>query len=153
VRSVPCAVARISGPRHAQCAPRGGLVNQAVTLADSVRVTVQAPVPVHAPLQPEKMEPISGDGVSVTLVPLGKLSRQSRPQTMPAGVEVTEPEPRPFVDTFNVDGLPSAAKFAVAVFARVIVTAHVVAVPLQSPLQPMKTEPLGGVAVRVTFVL
>ena len=33
-------------------------------------VTAQVPVPVHAPLQPVKVEPVAAVAVSVTLVPL-----------------------------------------------------------------------------------
>jgi hypothetical protein len=33
-------------------------------------LTLQAPVPEQAPLQPAKVDPEAGDAVSVTLVPL-----------------------------------------------------------------------------------
>lgn len=43
-------------------------VKVAVTLFDAVIETVQVPVPVHAPDQPEKIEPTAGAAVSVTEV-------------------------------------------------------------------------------------
>jgi hypothetical protein len=43
-------------------------VKVAVTLHAWVMVTVQAPVPLQAPLQPEKVEPAAGVAVKVTLV-------------------------------------------------------------------------------------
>ena len=47
----------------------------------------------------------------------------------------------------------AGAKLAVQVFAAVIVTVAVVAVPLQAPPQETNCEPVSGVAVRVTRVL
>ena len=40
----------------------------AVTVLDAVMLTVHAPVPVHAPLQPAKVEPAAGVAARVTLV-------------------------------------------------------------------------------------
>jgi hypothetical protein len=44
-------------------------VKLAVTLVAAFIVTVQEPVPVHAPLQPVKVEPFAGVADRVTLVP------------------------------------------------------------------------------------
>jgi len=44
-----------------------------------------------------------------------------------------------------------ALKVAVTLFAALIATVQVVAVPVQAPLQPLKTEPLAGVAFRLTL--
>jgi len=66
---------------------------------------------------------------------------------MPVGVEVTVPEPV-FV-TVNV-GVVSV-NVAVTLFAAVIETAHVVAVPVHAPPQLPKTEPVIGAAVSVTL--
>jgi hypothetical protein len=46
------------------------LLNVAVTVRAAVIEVVQAPVPVHAPLQPAKVEPLAATAVSVTDVPL-----------------------------------------------------------------------------------
>ena len=45
-------------------------VKVAVTVVAALMLTVQAPVPVHAPVQPLKVEPAAGVAVSVTTVPL-----------------------------------------------------------------------------------
>ena len=45
-------------------------VKLAVTDCAALIVTVQMPVPVHAPLQPPKVEPAAGVAVRVTGVPL-----------------------------------------------------------------------------------
>ena len=46
------------------------LLNVAVTARAAVIDTVQAPVPLHAPLQPAKVEPLAAAAVRVTDVPL-----------------------------------------------------------------------------------
>jgi hypothetical protein len=56
-------------------------------------LTTQAPVPLQAPLQPEKVLSASGVAVKFTLVPLLKLALHVAPQLMPAGVLVTVPLP------------------------------------------------------------
>jgi hypothetical protein len=44
------------------------VLNVAVTLRAWLMATVQPPVPLHAPLQPAKVEPEAAVAVSVTLV-------------------------------------------------------------------------------------
>jgi hypothetical protein len=58
-------------------------------------VTLQVPVPVQAPLQPVKVEPVEAAAVRVTAVPLLKLYEQVEPQSIPTGELVTAPEPVP----------------------------------------------------------
>jgi hypothetical protein len=56
-------------------------VNVAVTLRAAVMLTVHVTlVPVHAPLQPVKVERVVVTAAKVTLVPLGKLTLQVSPQ-------------------------------------------------------------------------
>ena len=63
-----------------------------VVLADTV--VVQLPEPVHPPpLHPEKVEPVPGAAVRVTLVPAGRGSAQSIPQLRPRPDTVPVPEP------------------------------------------------------------
>ena len=46
------------------------VLNVAVTARAAVIDTVHAPVPVHAPLQPENVEPLAAAAVNVTEAPL-----------------------------------------------------------------------------------
>jgi len=71
---------------------------------EAVKMAVQFLTPVMvtdpslqsaSPLQLEKVDPPAGVGVSVTLVPELYDSEQSAPQLMPAGADVTVPEPVP----------------------------------------------------------
>jgi hypothetical protein len=71
------------------------VVNVAVTDVFAVGVTLQLPVPVHAPDQPAKVEPAFGVAVSVMAVPLAKLAVHVVPQVMPAGALLTDPPPVP----------------------------------------------------------
>lgn len=57
--------------------------------------TVQAPVPAQAPAQPTNREPLCEAAVRVTDVLLGKLAEQLLPQLIPAGLDVTTPDPSP----------------------------------------------------------
>ena len=49
----------------------------AVTIDRVVGVTVQVVIPVHAPPQPAKVEPVSGVAVRVTIVPVENTPVQS----------------------------------------------------------------------------
>lgn len=69
--------------------------NVAVTLLVAVMLSPQVLVPLHDPLQPEKTEPLPGEAVSVTCVPLEKLAEQFVPQLIPLGTLETEPVPLP----------------------------------------------------------
>ena len=65
-------------------------------------VTLQAPVPLQAPLQPANSEPEAGVAVKLTTVSLGKLAEQVAPQEIPAGELVTVPVPVPVSVTVRV---------------------------------------------------
>src|SRR5687768_16293516 len=86
----------------------------AVTDLVASMVTMQAPVPVHATLQPVKAEPALCKGVSVTGVPGAKPAVQVAPQVMPAGAEVTVPVPAPLLETVRLKGV--RLKVAVTLF-------------------------------------
>src|SRR5438046_3151323 len=124
---------------------------RAVTVVSACKVTEQVPVPEQPPpLQPVKIEPLAGVAVSVTNVPLSNEAEQVAPQSIPGGSEVTVPLPVPALLLVRLTVW--RLKVAVTVVAAFRVTEHV-AVPEQPPpLQPVKIEPLAGVAVRVTTV-
>lgn len=125
------------------------MVKVAVTDLFAVIVTTQLPVPEQAPLQPVKVELGSGVAVSVTVAPCPKLAEHVAPQSIPAGLLVTAPEPEPVLPTVSVR---NTSKVAVTVVSCLIVKVQV-PVPVQPPpLQPMNTEFAAGVAVRVTLV-
>ena len=56
-------------------------------------------VPEQAPLHPVNLEPDAGTAVNVTFVPWLKDEEHVLPQLMPAGDDVTEPEPVPALET------------------------------------------------------
>ena len=72
-----------------------------LALADCAEfiVTLQPPVPLHAPPQPENAAPEPGVSLSVTVVPAGKLALQEpEEQLMPAGLLATVPVPVTLTD-------------------------------------------------------
>src|SRR3984957_16340247 len=125
------------------------LAHLKVTVTDfaALMVTEQAPVPVHAPLQPVKVDPAAALAVSVTTVPLLKLALQVVPQLIPVGLLVTVPVPVPALVTLNLK--TTALNVAVTDFAALIVTLQV-PVPVQAPLQPANVEPAAALPVSVT---
>src|SRR5258708_23939515 len=76
-------------------------VKDALTLVAVFIGTTQEPVPLHAPLQPAKVEPEAGVAVRATLVPVEKLALHVAPQLMPAGLLMTDPLPVPERDTVS----------------------------------------------------
>jgi phage tail protein X len=124
--------------------------NVAVTELAAFIVTVQAPVPVQAPLQPVKVAPAAGVAVSVTAVPAANDAEHVVPQLMPAGVLVTVPGPAPA--RLTVSAKDWRAKLAVTDVAAFIVTVHVPVPEHPPPVQPVNVAPADGVAVRVTAV-
>jgi hypothetical protein len=72
-------------------------------------VTLQAPVPLQAPLHPANVEPESGVAVKLTAVPLAKSAEQLEPQEIPGGELATVPVPVPLfvsVRVKDVEGAP-----------------------------------------------
>jgi hypothetical protein len=126
-------------------------LNVALTDCAEFIVTLHAPVPLHAPPQPAKVEPESGVAAKLTTVPLAKLAEHVVPQEIPEGVLVTVPVPLPLLDTVRVKGPAFALKFAPTDFAASMVTLHA-PVPVQAPLHPANVEPESGVAVKFTTV-
>jgi len=63
---------------------------------------LQAAVPEQSPDQPEKTEPLAGGAVSATPAPVAYAWEHVEPQVMPAGLELTVPDPFPAFVTFKV---------------------------------------------------
>jgi hypothetical protein len=74
----------------------------AVTEVAAFMVTVHPAIPLHAPLQPVKLDVASGMAVRVTTVPASKAAEHVAPQLMPAGLELTVPPPLPALVTLRV---------------------------------------------------
>ncbi len=115
----------------------GIALNVAVTVlaCDMVTEHVLA-VPVHAPLQPEKVLPLVATAVSVTLEPDVRLAEQVLPQEMPAGLLVRVPDPVPLLVTDSAYEAGIAVNVAVTDCACDMVTEHVLAVDVHAPTQP-----------------
>ena len=120
-------------------------VKAAVTDFAAVMVTVQALVPVQAPLQPVKVDPVDGAAVKVTEVLSHMVSVQSAPQSIP----VPDTVPLPVPDMATVRTYWFLEKMAVTDFAAFMVTVQS-PVPEQAPLHPVKVEPVAAGAVNVT---
>ncbi|CAB5004555.1 unannotated protein [freshwater metagenome] len=121
--------------------------------------TTDAPVPLkvseHAGFEPEQPEvhptkplPSLGTARRAT-VPGSRAAKHEDPQSIPAGVDITVPEP--VVDTARRPEV-ELPKTAVAVRAAAIDRVQVVDVPEQAPPQPLKDCPSAGVDVSTTDV-
>ena len=133
----------------------GGVVSLklAVTLVTPLTRTVQVPVPGHpvTPLQPMKVESVTATAVRITEVLKVKLAEQVIPQLMPPVELVTVPLPFPARTT--VRSYVLSTKVAVTVVSAVIGTVQLPVPEQFPPAQPMKVEPVAGVAVRVIGAL
>src|SRR5207237_1439302 len=111
-------------------------------------VTVHAAlVPLHAPPHPTKLWPLAGVAVRLTCVPPAKLALHVAGQLMPPGELVTVPLPLSLTVIVTVLGTNNAVTPSVALKATVQLP-----VPLHAPLQPPKSQPFAGVAVKLTCV-
>jgi hypothetical protein len=126
---------------------------EAVTAFAALKVTEQVvAVPVQVPPpQPVKVAPAEGAAVSVTIEfaawPALEQVVAPAPQLIPPPVTV----PLPVTDTVSVKPVPGPVpKVALTSRDSVIETVHVVAVPPQAPVQPVKVEPRAGVATSET---
>jgi hypothetical protein len=110
----------------------------AVTFRDWVIETVQVvAVPPQAPVQPVKVPPSAGVATRETVAPAAKFAEQMEappPQLIAPLPPVTAP--LPLIATARTF---ACVKLAVTAAAAVIVTVQVGAVPVQLPVQPVKT--------------
>ena len=122
----------------------------AEALSANVQVALEFPPAHDTPLQPVKVEADDeGAAVSVTLWPTGKLALHVTPQLIPAGDDVTVPNPAPVFET--VSTRVSMAKVAVTVAAALMLTVHCRLLPEHPPPDhDENTDPACGAAVRVT---
>jgi hypothetical protein len=128
---------------------RGAGPNVAVTLWLLDTAILQAPVPVHAPLQPVKTEPDAGTAARLTVEPELNVAEQVAPQFTPAGRLVTAPVPVPASVT---ETLNKGRNVAVTATFEFIGTVQLPRPAHGDPVQPAKTDPADGVAVMVTDV-
>jgi hypothetical protein len=123
------------------------IVNDAVTALDAFIVTVHVPVPKQPPPdQPVNVDPKDDDAVRVTLSPLTRVSAQSAPQLMPAGVLVMVPSPVPALLTLRSKSRRNSAVTVRSSFMEILQPP----VPKQPFVHRTKTEPVAGVAETVT---
>ena len=115
-------------------------------------VSVQVDVPLHAPDQPANVDPAAGMAVRVTELPVAKFAEHVCPQSIPAGLLVTVPDPVPeFVTVSCAGGAVAVLNPADTKVLPAMVTLHA-PVPLQAPPQPVNVMPDAAVAVRVKAV-
>jgi hypothetical protein len=127
--------------------------NVAVTLRARLIVTVQVPVPVQAPLQPVKEDPVVAAAVRVTVVPAMKAPLQLLLHAIPLGEDVTVPDPVPLFVSVRMYVVAGELRVNVAVTLFAASTTSVQPpVPVHAPLQPVKVEPVAGVALSPTLV-
>ena len=100
-------------------------------------------LPVASPLQPANCCPAPGLAVSVTVVPLSYVGWSGLLATVPLPVVLT-------VSAYVVGG--SAVNVAVMLLSAVMLTVSGLALPVASPLQPVKVKPALAVAVSITLV-
>jgi hypothetical protein len=119
--------------------------------------TLQLPVPLQAPPQPEKVEAADGVAVIVTLAFAACCALQPEPplelHCRPAPEMVPLPVPATWAESRYVTSVPWNS--ALTTFALLIVSVHVVVVEaLQSPPQSVKSllDPDAGTAVSVSVV-
>ena len=127
---------------------RGIAEKFALTSTSGVIVTVQEPVPLHAPPQPANVEPAAGAAVSVIDVPCATVWVQSVPQLIPAARDGARRRCRARV---TVSVLSVRPKVAVTLRAAVMSTTQA-PVPVQAPLQPVNTLSTPGAALSWTSV-
>jgi hypothetical protein len=129
----------------------GIIENEPLTEVGVLTVLTQVPAPLQAPVQPANSEPLAGEAVKVTGVPLAKIALQVLGQLMPDGLLVTAPDPPPLSERVRAE-LGTEVKLAWIAVAAVTVTVQALT-PLQPPpVQPAKLNPLAAEAVSVTWV-
>jgi hypothetical protein len=112
-------------------------------------VTVQLPVPEHAPPHPVNADPVVGVAASVTTAFAGNPAEQVDPQMIPAGALATAPVPLP---AWLTDNEYCGTKSADTNVSAVSDTVHVPLPAHAAPLHPANADPAAGIAERDTDV-
>jgi hypothetical protein len=79
----------------------GAALKFADTAVFALIVALQAPVPLHAPVQPPNVEVDPGASVRVTMVPAANIAWHVVPQLMPEGLLLMAPVPVPELCTVS----------------------------------------------------
>ena len=112
--------------------------------------TEQSPSPEQAPPQPVNDEPASGVAVRPTVVPGAKEAEQAPEPPALQSIPEGELETSPFPDTETVNVCAARLKAAVMDSGDRLETAHAPVPEQPLPLQPAKTDPEAGTAVKAT---
>ena len=101
---------------------------------------------------PVNLEFPLGLAVRVTTVPCAKLWLQLFPQLMPDGLLVTVPVPSPVFTTVRVTRFTEVGLNVAVTDRAVSIRTEQEPVPLQSPLHPVKVEPIAGAGDKATVL-
>lgn len=127
-----------------------GKAKFAATDFAEVMVTMQEPVPEHAPDQPVNVDPLAAEADNVTDFPDSQFAEHVQPQLIRPSLPVTVPVPVPGFVTVRL--YTAVANVAVTDVVAVIDTVQVPVPEQPPPCQPVKTYPLFVEAVKVTDV-
>ena len=129
----------------------GGITSNVAAQLRSTFIVTLPSVQSASPLHPANVEPLAGVGMRLTAAPMSNASVQSLPQSTPAGLVVTVPEPVPFFDTVNVK-VATGLRVNVAVQVRVASIVTWPSLQSASPVHPANIDPALAVGVSVTTV-
>jgi hypothetical protein len=122
----------------------------------TLEVIEQSAAPLQAPLQPAKFASVPGVAASRTVVPMANEAAQVDavgPQSMPAGVEVTAPEPLKVTERSQLAGGADAGEKLAEMAASAASEIAQSPLPEQAPDQPLNTKPAPGAAESTIAVL
>src|SRR5437868_2876586 len=130
-----------------------GPVNSAHTVRSPPATTLQPPGPLQPPPQPVKLDELPACAASERFDPAWTAMLQAPGQSMPAGAELTRPEPVPIRITLTraLAGCWVRRTSKTAVTSRSpLIARSQSAVPEHAPCQPVKADPGSGTAERRT---
>ncbi len=125
-------------------------------VVSALMVTMHVPGPLHAPLQPVNVEPVSAVAVNVITVPAMMTAEQVAPQLMALLVSVTVPLPTPSRVTVTIY-VGAMMNVPVICVSAVMVNTHAPKPALAHALtgrllQPVNAEPVFDAGVNVMTV-